>query len=186
MTYRDTIGRLGDDTAQKVLVVVAAWEAGEITEDEAAALIAAIISTSNHRAAAVADLSLSADLTRATGTVVPPVGVTPPRSEIHRLNRAAKTLLEVLPDTPDKEARAARLGRSEPLNAAQDARGEALSRSQVVEGWVRQTSGSKCQLCEWWSRGGRVWPKAHTMPRHKGCRCTQTPVLVERVKPVQH
>ena len=60
-----------------------------------------------------------------------------------------------------------------------------MSRSQLVEGWTRSVSGA-CQLCNWWSRDGRVWPKDHTMPRHKGCRCTQNPVLVERVKPVQH
>lgn len=186
MTYRDTIGHLGDATAEKVLVVVAAWEADEITEDEAAALIAAIISTSNNRAAGLADLSLAADLTVATGTVVAPTGVTPPKDEVRRLNKAAKTLLATLPDTPDPQGRAARLGRSEPLTAAQNARGEALTRSQVVEGWTRSVSGSGCQLCNWWSRDGRVWPKDHTMPRHKGCRCTQNPVLVERVKPVQH
>lgn len=186
MTYRDTIGHLGDATATKVLVVVAAWEAEEITEDEAAALIAAIVSTSNYRAAGLADLSLAADLTKATGTVVPPVGIVPDKDDVRRLNTAAKTLLAVLPDTPDPQARAARLGRSEPLTAAQNARGEALTRSQVVEGWTRSVSGSGCQLCNWWSRDGRVWPKDHTMPRHKGCRCTQNPVLVERVKPVQH
>ncbi|WP_338538177.1 hypothetical protein N5P18_15670 [Janibacter terrae] len=185
MTYRDTIGQLGDATAEKVLVVVAAWEAEEITEDEAAALIAAIISTSNLRAAALADLSLSADLTKATGTVVPPVGVIPRKDDVRRLNQAAKTLLAVLPDTPDPQGRAARLGRSEPLTAAQEARGEALTRSQLVEGWTRSVSDA-CQLCNWWSRDGRIWPKDHTMPRHKGCRCTQNPVLVERVKPVQH
>lgn len=185
MTYRDTIGSLGDATAAKVLVAVAAWEAEEITEDEAAALIAAIISTSNYRAAALGDLSLSADLTKATGTVVPPVGVVPDKDDVRRLNKAAKTLLATLPDTPDPQGRAARLGRSEPLTAAQEARGEALTRSELVEGWTRSVSGA-CQLCNWWSRDGRVWPKDHTMPRHKGCRCTQNPVLVERVKPVQH
>lgn len=186
MTYRDTIGRLGDATAEKVLVVVAAWETGELTDEEAAALIAAVVSTANLRAAALGDLSLSADLTKATRTVVPPSGVVPPPDEIRRLNKAAATLLEVLPETPDPEARAARLGRSEPLTSAVNARGEALSRSQLVEGWTRQVSGSGCELCGWWSRDGRVWPKDHPMPQHKGCRCTQTPVLVERVKPVQH
>ncbi len=182
MSFRDTIGRLGDATAEKVLVVVAAWEAEEITEDEAAALIAAIITTANQRAASLADLSVAADLTLATGTAVPAAGITR-RDEIRRLNHAAKTLLAVLPDTPDPEGRAARLGRSEPLTAAQDARSEALSRSELVEGWTRSVS-STCQLCNWWDRDGRVWPKDHAMPTHKGCRCTQTPVLVDRVKPV--
>jgi hypothetical protein len=36
-------------------------------------------------------------------------------------------------------------------------------------------------MCRWWHRDGRVWPTSHTMPTHKGCECTQRPVVTDRV-----
>lgn len=183
MTYLDKLHDLADDTEAKVWRVVAALEAGEITHDEAVALIAAVVAVANRRATNLADLSVAAGLTLATRTVVPPVGLRHV-DDVARLNRAAGTLLEVLEGTPDPEGRARRLGRSEPLKRASEARGEALAASELVEGWTRSLNGDTCQLCTWWHRGGRVWPKDHTMPRHTGCDCTQTPVLVDRIKPV--
>lgn len=183
MTYRDRILKLGDDTAAQVTAVWIGWKAGKISKAEAVALIAAFIEAANNRATALADLALAATLTLATRRIVPPVGLVPPVAT-DRLHQAAGTLLDVLPHTPDPEARVARLGRSEPLTRAAEARGEGLAKSTLVEGWTRNVSGSACQLCNWWRRDGRVWPKDHRMPQHKGCSCTQTPVLVERVKPV--
>lgn len=184
MTYRDTITRLGDDTATRVLAVHAALDAGRLTIPEAVAVIVAIVGRANSRATALADLGLAATLTMRTRRPVPTLGLTPPAGEPARLTRAASTLLDLLPDTPDPQARVARLGRSEPLTRAQEARGEALTEHRQVEGWVRAVSGSGCQLCNWWARNGRVWPASYAMPTHKGCRCSQDPVLVDTVKPV--
>ncbi|QDO88349.1 hypothetical protein FNH13_08335 [Ornithinimicrobium ciconiae] len=183
MAYLDTLHDLATDTEDKVWTVVQSWQNHEIDRAEASALIAAIIAVANRRATALGDLSVAATITVGTRSPVPAVGVSAP-DDVARLNRAAGTLLDALEDTPDPEARARRLGRSEPLQKASDARSEAISRSPQVEGWTRNLNGDTCQLCTWWHRDGRVWPKTHTMPRHKGCDCTQSPILVDRVKPV--
>lgn len=183
MTYRDTLTRLGDRTAGQVAAIIAAWEAGKITDEEAVDLIAAYVEAANNRAVALADLSLAASLTLATGKAVTAVGLTPAVGDRERLTKAATTLLSVLQDTPDPRARAERLGRAEPLTAAARARGEAIERQPSVTGWTRSVSGSGCQLCTWWSRDGRVWPASHRMPTHKGCTCTQTPTVREHIKP---
>lgn len=183
MTYLDRLHDLAEQTEGKVWRVVESWEAGEITFDEAVALIAAVVAIANRRATNLADLSVAAGLTLESRTVVAPVGLRHV-DDVARLNRAASTLLAALEDTPDPEGRARRLGRAEPLKRASEARGEALAASELVEGWVRSLNGDTCQLCTWWYRDGRVWPKDHVMPRHTGCDCTQSPVLVDRIKPV--
>lgn len=184
MTYRDTVLRLGDDTARRVLAVHAALDAGGLTIGEAVAVIVAIVGRANHRATALADLGIAATLSVWTRQPVPTLGLTPPADQPARLARAASTLLGLLPDTPDPQARVARLGRSEPLTRAQEARGQALTQHTQVKGWVRSVSGSGCHLCRWWARDGRVWPADYSMPTHKGCSCSQTPVLRDSVKPV--
>lgn len=183
MTYRDRLARLGDDTAAQVAAVWAAYEVGRIGKDEAVALIAAFVEAANNRATALADLGLAATLTVTLGRVVPPLGLVPPVAT-DRLQQAATTLLDALPDTPDPRARVERLGRSEPLTRAAEARGEAIAQTDRVQGWTRSVSGSGCELCNWWRRDGRVWPADHKMPTHKGCTCTQTPVMADRIKPV--
>lgn len=184
MTYRDTVLRLGDDTAARVLAVHAALQAGELTIGEAIAVIVTIVGRANHRATSLADLALAATLSVRTGQAVPTLGLAPPADQPARLARSASTLLDLLPDTPDPQARVARLGRSEPLTRAQEARGQALTEHKQVQGWVRSVSGTGCQLCRWWARDGRVWPADYSMPTHKGCSCSQTPVLRDSVKPV--
>lgn len=183
MTYRDTLTRLGDSTADAVAAVYAARDAGDLTDDDAVAMIAAIIEGANNRAAALADLALAATLTVALKKPVPALGILPAPGDRQRLIKAATTLLAALPDTPDPLARVERLGRSEPLTTAARARGEAIERQPSVTGWTRSVSGSGCQLCTWWSRDGRVWPASHRMPTHKGCTCTQTPTVREHIKP---
>lgn len=184
-SYRDLVDRLGEETAEKVIAIWAAWNEGTITQAEAIAAISVVIAKANQKATTLADLALAAALTTATRTIVHPHGLTRPADDLTRLRKAASTLLARLPDTPDPQARAARLGRSEPLDAAQQARGDAIATTTFVEGWTRSVSGSACELCTWWAREGRIWPKTHPMPRHKGCTCTQTPVLTEQIRPVQ-
>ncbi len=183
MTYLDELHALADETEGKVWTVVEHLDAGQITRDEAVALIAAIVAVANRRATSLASLGVAADLTLATRTPVP-VPAVPVPDDVRRLNHAAATLLDRLEDTPDPEGRARRLGRSEPLKRASEARGQAIAASDLVEGWTRSLNVDTCQLCTWWHRGGRIWPKDHPMPRHTGCDCTQSVVLTERVKPV--
>lgn len=181
-TYKDLVSRIGEASAARVVAIWKSYTEGDLTHDEAVDLIALTVASANERATVLADLGLAATLTLATRTPVTPSGVTRPLGDRARLAQAARTLLAV---TGVSEERVARLGRSEPLNAAQKARGDAMASSELVEGWTRGLDGKPCQLCKWWGRDGRVFPKDHNMPRHKGCTCTQNPVLIERVKPVQ-
>lgn len=183
MNYRDLVAKLGEATADRVVAIWTSYLEGDLIHDEAVDLIALTITAANERATVLADLGLAAMLTVATRSVVLPHGLTRPTDDTQRLTKAARTLLAIKDVTVE---RIARLGRSEPLTAAQQARGDALAKSTSVEGWTRSVSGSGCQLCTWWRRDGRVWPKDHPMPTHKGCSCTQTPVVTERIRPVQH
>lgn len=185
MTYPEALGTLATSTEDKVWRVITEHENGTITRTEAVALIGALIAKANIKATALADLSLAANITTATGTPTPVLGLTTP-DDVTRLNRAADTLLDALEDTPEPERRARRLGRSEPLKRASDARSEGIEQAPQVTGWIRQLNGDTCQLCTWWWRNGRVWPRDHPMPRHTGCNCSQQIVTVNRyIKPVQ-
>ena len=176
MTYRDLVKKLGTATANRVLAIWRSYGDGDLDHDEAVDLIALSIATANERATTLADLAVAATLTTATASVVLPQGQSRPGSDLDRLTKAAATLLTVQDVT---EARLERLGRSEPLEAAQQARGRALADSDVVTGWTRDTGADPCELCTWWARDGQVWPTDHDMPTHKGCTCSQTPITRE-------
>jgi hypothetical protein len=173
-TYRDLVARLGERTAEQVTAIHRSYLDGDLDHDEAVGLIATFVTAANERATVLADLGLAATLTVALGAAVRPLGLRRPPGDLQRLTKAAGTLLAIKDVTAD---RVARLGRSEPLTAAQEARGQGLARSTLVEGWTRAVSGSGCELCTWWAREGRVWRPDHPMPTHPGCTCSQTPVV---------
>ncbi len=182
-TYRDLVVRLGEKTAATVVALWRSWLDGDLDHDETVGLIASTITAANERATVLADLGLAATLTLATRTPVVPLGLSRPAGDVQRLQKAAGTLLGIEGVTV---GRVARLGRSEPLNAAQQARGEGITRSRLLSGWTRSLSGSGCELCQWWSRDGRVWPDTVPLQTHKGCTCSQTPVLAEHIGPAPY
>lgn len=177
MTYRDTLTRLSSATEQAAVDLYERWEAGEITDTEFDALLAALVAGANGRATALADLSLAASITVALRRPVAPLGLLPPASDPDRLRRASATLRAALVDTPNPAARVARLGRAEPLTAATTASSTGIDASPHVAGWTRGLSGKACQLCRWWARDGRVFRADQSMPVHKGCTCTQIPTV---------
>lgn len=184
MSYVETLDDLADTTGERVAGIVEQWRAGDVDSQTAAAVIAAVIAAAHARATALADLSLAARLSVDTGRAVPTLGLAVPAGEPQRLHRAGTTLLRRLRGDQDTHDRAYRLGSAEVRTRAADARSDGIAASPLVSGWVRSLNGDTCQLCTYWWRGGRVWPAGHRMPRHKGCDCTQNPVLTERVKPV--
>ena len=145
-------------------------------------MMAAAIAQANSRAYALADLSLAATVMLGTGDAVPVVGVLPPYGDTERLSKAATTVLDVAQASDTPEAIVCRLARAEPLESAANAYGQAMQRQPLVEGWTRNMDADPCQLCTWWWREGRVWPKAHPFQRHKGCACTPRPVLARNIQ----
>lgn len=174
MTYQDELEQIVTATAAQVTAAVAAYEAGAIDAEALAAVVAAFIAAGNGAAAALADLSLAAALTVLLGAPVAPLGITRPGDDADRLTKAAHTLLSM---ENASLARWERLARAEGQEAAARAYSEGITRSRHVTGWRRGISGSACQLCRWWSRGGQVWPDSHPMPTHKGCTCHPDPVV---------
>jgi hypothetical protein len=159
-----------------------AYGLGRITKPQFVQLASALILQSNGRAAALADLSLSVELTRLSGTVYAPSGVLPKVYKQSTLEKGMTTLLGAGEAGEDITERLSRFALNAPLDAAVSAYSTGISTADNVEGWVRQMDADPCQLCRYWWREGQVWPKDHTMPHHKGCECVQRPVLTEKRK----
>lgn len=178
MAYREMVQQLGERTAAKVLAAYTEWAAGRLTDAAFSAALVAVIASARLRAAALADLGLSATLSARLGRYVPPQDsrLDP---DTDRLTKAADTLVTELPDTADQEARVRRLGLAETVAAAIVAysagirrRSTAASSPRIV-GWTRGISASACQLCTWWAKDGATFPPEIEMAHHPGCTCTQ-------------
>ncbi|WP_448810463.1 hypothetical protein [Agromyces bauzanensis] len=184
MSYQSTLTEIRDSSNRDVQAAWARYESGQITEGQLVQLVAAVIVLANVHAVAVADVALSAELTVKTGRVWPAAATALDRAEQARLEKGVKTLLRDEKAGATVYDRLERLARSEPLTAATNAYSRGVSQSKAVTGWVRQMDGDPCQLCRWWWREGRVWPKDHPMQHHKGCECTQRVVTIPSTKEV--
>ncbi|KYH43675.1 hypothetical protein [Branchiibius sp. NY16-3462-2] len=171
MTYRDLLRRIGDDTAANVTAIYDSYTEGDLDDDETASLIAGTIANANGSAVALADVSLAATLTLQLRRAVAPLGLLPAASDTERLYKAATTLLTSEDTTTE---RVARLGRSEPLEAAATAYSEGIAKSPEVTGWTRDVSPGACQICQ--DLAGTVLPDDVEMYHHTGCTCTPVPV----------
>ena len=181
MSYRDLLVKLGDTTAEKVLNIYRLMDAGDVSRFDAIALMATLIGKSQAKAIALAETSLAAELTLAT---LQPVAVvaTQSKPDVTAVRHAVITTLGTAKTTPDIEARLERVVRGITYKAATDAYNGGVSRSKLVSGWVRDLEPDACEMCVWWWRDGRVWPKEHPMPTHTGCTCSPKPVLAEHVE----
>lgn len=169
------LGELSHRTARQVLAVLEQVAAGLVEPDAVPELVAILAELGATQAAALTTGELAADLAVAAGHPVvlpePVVNLDP-----GAVRDAAATILA---GPAERHAdRLARLARSSVARAGQDAREAGIRGSELVEGYVRGIDSTSCQLCVWWWRTGRVWPKNHHMPRHPGCTCLQIPKLV--------
>jgi len=191
--YQASTEALAAAAQAQALSVYTAYQAGRIAREQAVSLITAVVNTANAAAVSLADIGLSLQIEQATGIPTPPTGITP-TDATERLEKAVDTILEsdensLLPEASDtlsptsaEQMRIERLARSEPLEAAQNATIAAIQQQPLVEGWTRQMDADPCQLCRWWWREGRIWPKEHPFQSHKGCNCTPNVVLAENIE----
>ena len=135
----------------------------------------------NGRARSLAATAFAAQASIVTATPTP-VTVLPLPDDTDRLAKAATTVLDVARASDVPEAIIGRLGRAEPLNTAARTYSGSLGASPLVEGWTRQMDADPCQLCRWWWREGRVWPKEHRFQTHTGCACVPRPVWRKRIQ----
>lgn len=158
----------------------------DLGEDVFTAALAATLATHQSRAASLAATAWAAQATVAVGEAVPVTPIVLPEWEIDRLARAATTVTEVARESPVPEKIIGRIARAEPLKTASDTYHDQLSTSELVEGWTRGMDADPCQLCVWWSRDGRVWPKQHPFQRHTGCACVPVPVWRKEIRSTEY
>lgn len=169
MTYTETLDRLAAATEARVVAAFESWQEGLIDFSDFLAIADAFLAAGGNRAAALADTALAAVLTKHTGKPVPALGLVPPEVD-HRPELATIAALTgvVLADRFATHARATTLA------AAQDSYGQAMAQ-RGVPGWTRVLNNGACELCR--SLAGPVLPGDAEMYHHKGCGCTQQPVL---------
>lgn len=184
MSYQETLDRLSADAEAKAQKVLDQLEAGDIDQAAAIALLAAIILVAQKRGAAVAEISFAAQVSAMSGTATVAAGVKAGEQDVvRRVITKTVTTSKTIDETRN---RIVRIAKNEPQEIAKQTYGKALERSKKVEGWTRGLDSDPCELCVWWSRDGRVWPKDYPLAHHKGCQCTQVPVLTERVAAVPY
>lgn len=175
---------LADRTARQVLDVLAHLEAGTITPAQLPELVAVLVKLGGDQAAAlvVGELVRELELAGARPHQLPPLAGLTGHVQAPAVERAVATVMAG--DELTRRSRLERLARSAVARAGQDARGAAVRSSPAVAGWTRGVDSDSCQLCVWWWREGRVWPKTHHMPRHPGCTCVQVPALARGLRGV--
>ena len=181
MSYEDVIAQIGDAVAAEIIRTLWALQDGDISREYAEQIMANLLASANSRAAGAAILAFAASIAELTGE--PPIVTAGPPTMGHATNqerlRAAFGTILTSHELHDLgiELALSRITRTETAEAAASAFGWVLRDDDRVKGWKRGLDSNACQLCRWWSREGRTWPTIHVMPRHKGCLCTQIPVL---------
>ncbi|MGB6243677.1 hypothetical protein [Gordonia sp. (in: high G+C Gram-positive bacteria)] len=181
MGYRETLSQLAFESERAILATYRSFLEGLLDREETVRMIAHLIAEANGRARSLADMAMAAQMMVELQEPLPVTGVAYP-DDVPRLRKAADTVLTVAEASEVPEAIVARLARSEPLEAAAEAAQDAMVRSGLTKGWIRQKSPNACQLCTWWWREGRVWPAEHPFQHHKGCTCSPKPVLREGIR----
>lgn len=169
MTYRDSVLTIAAATAAAVALILDAWEAGDLTDDDLVAMVAARVALGNTRAAALADLGLAADITAATRRLSLPLGLLPPAGDAQRLTTAVRGIVDA--DKSTARTRIERLADNEPKETAATTRGNGITLSRNVTGWTRGVSPNACRACH--GLAGATLSTKTTMWRHTGCSCTQ-------------
>lgn len=158
---------------QRVLDLLAQFEAGQISRQRFQYAIAAAVSTSKVEATAFGDVAMAVALG------VAPLGIPANVADPSRWARAAGTLLDFEPDTVDdllvsRQLRFGRLARAETASQVQDTM-QVSMQANGVEKWVRRTEPEPCPLCTDLA-DGVARPTTVRMARHEGCVCHQDPV----------
>lgn len=175
---------LGERTARQVLALLDQLDTGALQLAQVPELAAVLVKLGADQAAALGVSELVQQMAAAgvPPSRLPSVADVTAYTSLANAETAAATV--VAGPREQVATRLDRLARGAVARGAQDARESALQRSELVQGWTRGIDSTSCQLCVWWWREGRVWPKDHHMPRHPGCTCVQVPKLVDNLQGV--
>ena len=176
----ETLGKLADACEDACVRARDGLDAGKLSQPEYEAVLLVVILGAKAQGVRLADLGLSAELSRLWARIVPPLGLALP-------DDAEQITREAIEDTLGGDAYAvnaaaalAVLGRSQTLAAAQDAEAEGMV-AHKPDGWTRALNGGACELCR--DLAGAVLPAEVPMYHHKGCGCSARPVSRDEAEP---
>lgn len=178
MNFTEMLDRLGRDAEASARSIAQRFVDGDLQAEEAVDALAMAVRSSNTRGMTLGEAACRELL----GTLGDPEArTTDSEAAAHfedpaRITQAAETVMA----KKSSVYRAGRLAKAEAVEAGQKMFGETLRSSPYVEGWRRGLDADPCELCTWWWRENRTWPKGWTMPTHKGCTCRQVPVTIAR------
>lgn len=153
-------------------------EAGDLTVPRFRALGASLIAQANQAGVQLADMGLTAEVTRQLRRPTAPLGLRPTPVQVDR-DRIAGGIDRIIAE-PDPKGALARLGRSEPLLTVAATVQTAMVRRGAT-GWTRQLDNDPCKVCSGWA-DGVVRSTGTRMARHVGCGCIQQPVFTDADK----
>lgn len=175
--FEDMLERLGGQGRAAAINTYELYQAGLIDRTTFIDVASELIQHINEVGATYGQLAYHGTAEILTGEAldVQRVAAAPVRARTTRdgLATALTTILDS--DVADLAMNLGRLAYVTTIEETQDGYADEMERDPRVEGWERGLDATACELCVWWWREGRIWPKDHPMPRHKGCKCQQIP-----------
>lgn len=175
LTFDETLDRLGSTTKRSVQHVIGLHEAGTISTEIMQQQIQTILEIASAQGANYGQISYSLYAESVTGEL-PAVEYS---SKLAKDTVTAATVSDsletVISDGDNMAMRLERLAENMPVEIVQDIFGKSMAKDERAQGWIRGLEPDACELCTWWWKEGRIWPKEHPMPTHPGCRCQQIP-----------
>jgi hypothetical protein len=150
-------------TVQRVLTLLAMYEAGRITASTMQESAAVAVYTGKIIASRLADIAVSALSNR------PPVGITPSPDHVDRLETAVETILS---EPESVSERLTRLAVAETLQSHRKSLHAAI-RQQGFSNWKRIVQPDACEICE--PLRDRIYSVDDGFKDHPGCHCTLLP-----------
>lgn len=178
VTFTDLLDQLGEKSKRAAQQVAQDYLDGKMTGIHGASnALAMVLRTANLEGVVLGQAACREILETMgdSGAYTAAPAATAHYEDAARLATAANTALSV---QETAVMAAGRLALAEAVEAAQAAFGSTLQQSPKVTGWTRGMEADACQLCTWWWREGRVWPKDYTIQTHKGCTCRQVPTTI--------
>lgn len=180
LNFEETLDLLGTSTAGNLLHLLDLWQSDYISQATFKELAADTLDLATRQGTYYGQLSYAEIVALYHDTAPDYTGVIDPSEQAgqprEQLDKALQTLIdEEAGEGGDLDMRLERLGYSVAVDSVQDSYQRELQRDSEVSGWVRGLDAGACQLCQYWYRGGRIWPRDHPMPKHPGCKCQQVP-----------
>jgi hypothetical protein len=170
----ETMARFAQRVEDDLVALHNRLDVGELTMPDFVALATVLLVRARAAGVAVADLALAAELSVLLGRAVPALGLPVPDELLTTAHAAVEDTVTSPQYQVNAAAAVAVLGRSQALEAVQDAYTEGL-RERRVPAWTRVLNGGACGLCA--DLAGDVLPGHAEMYHHKGCGCSQRPIM---------